>query len=401
MRAISRTSDDPTVIGGPPARQNPIWKRLRPILYKRARKDFKTGNTTIHSIAWPATGLGDELQHLHADGLADIVHLHWLGDHTLSVEEIGSLSMPLVWRLPDQWAFCGAEHYTSPPMPNEKDSTDLRYVEGYQNDNRPHHEQGPDINRHTWLRKRRAWRHAIQIVSPTNWLADCARRSLLMSQWPICIIPTPIDLDTWAPLDQSLARKVLNLSADRPLVVFGAVGGTTDPRKGSDLLVEALKRLRIQVAGLPLENIELIVFGQNHPPKFPDAGFPVHNFGRLQDDRVLRLLYTAADVFVIPSRQDNMPGTGIEAHACGSPIVAFRTGGLNDIVEDGVTGALAEPFDPQALSQAIRWVLDDPQRRRTLARAARHRAERLWSPQRVAGLYCDLYQEVIERHRRP
>lgn len=395
MRVISRLSDAPTVISGPPAGQSPIWRRLQPRIAQHARRGFRTGNPTLHSLAWPATGLGAELQQRHRQGQADLVHLHWLGDNTLSIEEIGRLSMPLVWTLHDQWAFCGAEHYTSPPLPGGTASSDERFAASYSPASRPAHEAGPDLNRRTWLRKRRAWRKPIHIVCPSQWLADCARRSTLIGDWPITVIPNPIDLGVWAPCDQAQARALLGLPTDRPLVLFGAMGGSADPRKGADLLLEALQRLRSQVAGTPLEQLELVVFGQSRPAKPPDLGFPIHYSGHLHDDLSLRLLYAAADVFVIPSRQDNLPNTGLEAHACGTPLVAFATGGLVDIVDDRVTGALAEPFDPASLAAAIRWVLEDPQRRLRLCAAARRRAQRLWDPNLVASLNTDLYGEAI------
>jgi glycosyltransferase involved in cell wall biosynthesis len=102
---------------------------------------------------------------------------------------------------------------------------------------------------------------------------------------------------------------------------------------------------------------------------------------------------------VIPSRQDNLPNTGLEAHACGIPVVAFNTGGLSDIIADRVTGALAEPFEPASLAAAIHWVLEDSQRHQSLRRAARKRAELLWNPLRVAALYADIYQQAIDWHR--
>jgi len=391
LRAISQQSDDPTVIGGSPD-QGAIVRRLKPRLAQQARRGFRTGNPTLHSIAWPATGLGHELQHRHHQGQADLVHLHWLGDATLSIEEIGSLPMPLVWTLHDQWAFCGAEHYTSPPGPGEVASSDERFAEGYTPSSRPNHEAGPDLNRRTWLRKRRAWRRPMHIVCPSTWLADCARRSALMANWPITVIPFSIDLATWAPVDQAQARALLQLPQNRPLILFGAVGGTADPRKGADLLFDALQRLRTQVAGTPLEQLELVVFGQGRPAHPPDLGFPIHYSGRLHDDLSLRLLYAAADVMVVPSRQEAFGQTASEAHACGTPVVAFATGGLVDIVDHHITGALAQPFDPLSLAAAIRWVLEDPQRRRQLGAAARQRAERLWNPARVAGLYAEVYQ---------
>lgn len=396
MRVISQQSDDPTVIGGPPLKQSPIWRRLQPRINQQLRRCLHTANPTLHSLAWLPTGLGAELNNRYRMGMTNLVHLHWLGDSTLSIEEIGQLCMPLVWTLHDQWAFCGAEHYTSPPLPSEFASNDERFADGYQRESRPSHESGPDINRRTWLRKRYSWKRPIQIVCPSQWLADCVARSALMRDWPITVIPNPIDPHIWAPCDEKQARALLDLPSGRPLVLFGADGGTADPRKGADLLLEALQHLRNQVTGTPLEHLELVVFGQSRPSQPPDVGFPIHYIGRLKDDLSLRLLYSAADVFVIPSRQDNLPNTGLEAHACGTPVVGFSTGGLGEVVDDRVTGALAQPFDPSSLAAAIGMVLEDRQRLHALGVAARQRAERLWDPLRVARMYEEVYRELIE-----
>ena len=386
MRVLEKQSGDPSVTEGQPPPPGPIRRRLHARLEAWATRGFSTENPVLHSLAWQATGLGREVNSSNAQ----LVHLHWLGNSTLSIEEIGRLNKPLVWTMHDQWAFCGAEHYVTPPP-----ALDERFAEGYTASNRPAHESGPDLNRLTWQRKRQAWKRPIQIVCPSTWMADCARRSVLMGRWPISVIPYPINLKAWAPCDQLQARKLLGLPPDRPLVLFGAMGGTADPRKGADLLLEALQRLRSQVAGSSLEQLELVVFGQSRPAQPPDLGFPIHYCGHLHDDLSLRLLYAAADVFVIPSRQDNLPNTGLEAHACGTPVVAFATGGLVDIVDHHITGALAQPFDPLSLAAAIRWVLEDPQRRLQLGAATRQRAERLWDPARVMGLYGEMYRQAV------
>lgn len=395
MRVIAQLSNDSTVISGLP-NQNPIWRRLRPRLNQQARRNFRTGNSVLHSIAWPATGLGAELQQHQQSGMADLIHLHWVGDATISIEEIGRLRQPIVWRLADQWAFCGAEHYTTPPGSGETTSSDERFVLGYTPASRPFHESGPDLNRRTWLRKHLAWQRPMHIVCPSTWLADCARRSALMSNWPIRVIPNPLDLDIWAPVDQSQARALLKLPLDSHLVLFGALGGTADPRKGADLLLEALQILRSKLSDTPIAKLELVVFGQSRPAQPPVISFPIHYAGRLHDDISLRLLYAAADVMVVPSRQESFGQTATEAQACGTPVVAFRTGGPADIIADGVTGALAEPFDPGSLASAIQWVIEDPKRRVQLAAAARERAERLWNPARISGLYAEVYQEAME-----
>jgi glycosyltransferase involved in cell wall biosynthesis len=403
MRVICKLTDDPTVIGGHPVGQSSIWRRLQSRLSMQARRGFRTGNPILHSIAWPNTGLQQELQQRLQQREMDLVHLHWLGDSTLSIEEVGSLRMPLVWTLHDQWPFCGAEHYTSPPLVGETASCDLRFALGYTPSSRLSHESGPDLNRITWLRKRKAWcgpdRNPIHIVATTKWLADCARRSALMADWPITLIPYPIDLKVWAPFDQHHSRFLLNLPQDRILVLFGAVGGSNDPRKGADLLLRALQILRTQVTGTGLDKLELVVFGQSRPAQPPELGFPIHYRGRLHDDLSLRLLYTAADVMVVPSVQEAFGQTASESHACGTPVVAFQTGGLVDIVEDKITGALAKPFDPASLAVSIRWVLEDAKRRLQLGAAARQRAERLWDPARVTGLYAEVYRSAMEHNR--
>lgn len=400
MRVIHKTIDDFTVIGGPQRGFMELRRKFLRRLIKFDPSHTNPSNPSLHSIAWPSTGLGRELLHRHRQGLTDLVHLHWLGDFTLSIEEIGTLSMslPLVWTFHDQWAFCGAEHYTNPPRAGESFRFDERFVLGYSPSSRPSDEAGSDLNRRTWLRKRRAWRRPIQIVCPSTWMADCVRRSTLMGDWPIRVIPNPIDVATWAPLDQAQARDLLSLPRDRPLVLFGAMGGTADPRKGADLLREALQLLRARVVGTPLDQLHVVIFGQSCPADPPDLGFPSHYMGRLHDDISLRILYAAADVMVVPSRQEAFGQTATEAHACGTPVVAFRNGGLVDIVEEHQTGALAEPFDPASLAEAIHWVLDDPVRRQQLGAAARQRAKRLWNSSRIAHLYASVYEEVMERH---
>jgi len=215
-----------------------------------------------------------------------------------------------------------------------------------------------------------------------------------MADWSVAVVPNPIDTDRWQPINQRFARQLLGLPQDCPLLLFSAMGGGNDPRKGVDLLLAALFQLCHEAS---LQSLQLVVFGQSALKSPPQLGFPVHYMSHLHDDLSLCALYSSADAFVIPSRQDNLPNTGLEAHACGTPVVAFNTGGLPDIVDDRFTGALAEPFEPASLAPCICcWVLDDPLRRRAMGAAARERAERFWNPDRVAGLYSGVYKNVIK-----
>ena len=365
-------------VQGPTSKTAKALARIRPQLATPLRKLLRTDNPIIHSPAflpsrWP--------ERINASDV-DVVHLHWVQGEMLSISDIARIRKPIVWTLHDMWAFSGAEHL----------AWDNRWQEGYRRDNRPAHESGFDLNRWAWQRKWKYWSRPLQIVSPSRWLSDCVRASALMHTWPVAVVPNPIDTDRWKAIDQRLARQIIGLPQDCLLLMFGAIGGGSAHHKGFDLLLSAFAHLR---SDPKLKSLNLVVFGQLAPQSPPQLGFPIHYTGHLHDDLTLRAYYSAADVMVVPSRQEAFGQTASEAHACGTPVVAFNTGGLPDIVDHRVTGALAEPFDPSSLASSIRWVLEDEQRRRVMGAAARERAERLWNPARIAGLYAEVYENTI------
>ena len=179
---------------------------------------------------------------------------------TISISDIAKIKKPIVWTLHDMWAFLGAEHYTH-----------NRWRDGYFTNNRPDYESGFDLNRWTWNRKKKYWKKPIQIITPSKWLANCVEDSALMKNWPISVIPYPIDTDKWKPIKKEIARKILNLPQNTSLISFGAVGGGKDSRKGYDLL-KSLQYLKNNYSD---KNFELIVFGQSKPLQFKNYDFKI------------------------------------------------------------------------------------------------------------------------------
>lgn len=374
---VNRVSAGDWTVTGPQGKLAKALGMVRSPLGGLTTRLLKTGNPILHSPAilpssWP--------KRLNASD-ADIVHLHWVNGEMISVADISRITKPVVWTLHDMWAFCGAEHYTE----------DFRWRDGYDKINRPSHESGFDLNRWTWQRKMKAWKKPMHIVTPSRWLADCARKSVLMRDWPISVVPNALDVDTWQPVEKKLARQLMNLPTDCPLLAFGAMGGGQDPRKGMDLLLAALELLRGQ-----FQDLQLVVFGQSAPRELPDLGFPIHYTGHLHDDLSLRVLYSAADAMMIPSRQDNLPNTGVEALACGTPVIAFDTCGLSDIVTHQQTGWLAKAFDNEDLACGIQWVLGDVKRHAELSQQARLDAVTRFSYPIVAKQYQQIYEQAIK-----
>ncbi|MEB3266182.1 MAG: glycosyltransferase [Cyanobacteriota bacterium] len=384
LRVTERGSDAADVIG-PRGAAAKLGARIRPLVGEWPNRLQRSANPVLRSTSWLPCRFDQELNRAPVD----VVHLHWVQKEVISIEAIGRLRRPLVWTLHDSWAFSGAEHYPA-------DLHDERYVAGYHRHNRPAGERGLDIDRLAWTRKRRHWRQPITIVCPSRWLADCARRSALMAGWPVQALPNPLPTEVYRPWPQALARQLFGLPAEVPLVLFGAIGGGRDPRKGWPLLAEALQRLAVDRPG-----VEAVVMGQSEPAQPPRLGLPIHWMGLLGDDQSLAMLYSACDLVVVPSRQENLPQSATEAQACGVPVVAFNCTGLPDAVVHERTGYLAQAYDTTDLAHGIASLLADPPRRRQLGEAARQRAERLWSPAVVAGELLRLYRETVERSEWP
>ncbi|MHC5825509.1 MAG: glycosyltransferase, partial [Nostoc sp.] len=275
MQVLSKSSDDPTVRGNS-SKIGRITTEIRTGIGLLAKKTIKSCDPGRYSAGVLPSNW---VKSFHASD-ADVINLHWVGGETLSIREIGQIRKPIVWTFHDMWAFCGAEHYTN-------DGLNARWREGYRADNRPQDESSFDLNRWTWEGKRRNWKYPFHIICPSNWLADCVRNSALMADCPVSVIPNPLDLDSFRPIEKTLARQLLNLPQQRSLILFGALGGTNDSRKGIDLLLEAISFLETQ----QLKDIEIVIFGQSAPAQIPKLGFPLRYTGHLADDISLALLY--------------------------------------------------------------------------------------------------------------
>ena len=374
---------------------------------------------------------------------ADVIHLHWINAEMISIPQLAKIRKPVVWTLHDMWAFCGAEHYTM----------STRYISGYQKsenrgqlparralqlgertENKGQNTEGRrqkteegtadnfqlstsnylpkvDLDRWVFKRKRKHWANwKPYIVTPSSWLTDCARKSMLLGYLPTGVIPNCLDLELFKPMNQAACRKRFGLPVDKKLVLFGAVS-PSEQRKGGDMLEEALKKLANQ-------ELELVVFGAAQGPQL--AGLKTHWIGRVSVEQQMVQLYNSADVMCVPSRQEAFGQTASEPLACGVPVVAFDTTGLKDIVDHKVNGYLAHPFESDDFARGIEWVLSggqnsedcgskgmcsrargtmgeqqDTLNKSGLAENARKKAEEIFSMEVVAKQYMHVYKSIL------
>jgi glycosyltransferase involved in cell wall biosynthesis len=314
---------------------------------------------------------------------SDVVHLHWIPffiDYTRFFASIPQ-GTPIVWTLYDMNPLTGGCHYSDRCS---------RFTD--QCGNCPQVDRaGPrDVSWHALRAKTAALAdHNLHIVSPSSWLLELARQSPVFPRSAqFHHIPQGIDEQIFKPFPRTFARQQLDLPLDKPLVAFGA-DQISNHRKGIHHLFAALKIIRQSVPDL-----ECVVFGGGElnllSPKLP----PFHHFGYIRDPHRQALIYSAVDLFTLPSIEDNLPQTGIESLACGTPVVAFSTGGIPEVVVHNVTGLCAPVRDEKGLADLITTLLADESMRQTMGANGRKRVEEVFTAGKQIDAYLNLYHKI-------
>jgi len=380
MLVQNKESDDYTVIA-PASKLSKGIGKLKPTLDALPLQLYPQRDRSVYSVQY----LPDQLAAKVAQINPDVINLHWINFGYLQIETLAKFKKPIIWTLHDMWAFTGGCHYNGDCM---------NYVNSCGACPQLHSNTEKDLSRWVWRRKSKAWQDLnLTIVTPSHWLADCARKSSLFQNLRVEVIANGLDAQVYKPIDQAIARNLLNLSLDKKLVLFGAMNSTRNKRKGFHLLEPALQKLSEDEK---LENVELVILDASRPSEVPNLGFPIHYLGRLNDDIALALLYSAADVFLAPSVQDNLPNTVMESLACGTPCVAFDIGGMSDMIQHQQNGYLAKPFDVNDLAKGITWVLEDEERLKKLGSNSRDKVEQKFTLEIQANNYLSVYNDIYK-----
>lgn len=313
----------------------------------------------------------------------DIVHLHWIVGTFLSLADIAAIEKPVVWTLHDTWAFTGGCHY--PTLCKQ-------YTEQCQSCPKLGNPAMYNIAQREFQQKKITYQKIKPyVIAPSIEFSNLIQKSSLLAKHFCQVIPNCINTTVFSPIPPNTARDVLNLPADMPIILFGAISATSDTRKGFDLLVDALHFLKKFYS----HPVRLLVFGASHIPDL-ESTYPIHCLGHLHDEVSLRLAYSAADVFVCPSREESFSLTTLESLACGTPVAAFAVGGIPDMIEHEVNGCLAPPHDAEKLAQGIAYLLENTERRIQMGKAARQIAVERYSAPVIAKQHVKLYEQILK-----
>src|SRR5262249_52354987 len=227
----------------------------------------------------------------------------------------------------------------------------------------------------------------LHIVTPSCWLAEEVRRSPIFRRFPVAVIPNGLDLEDFAPRDRGSARDVFGIPQRAKVVLFVA-DGIGISRKGFSILAQTLEKYDARASDLFLMSL-----GHNKPSV--QCRIPWLHLGFVNNDRLLSMAYSAADVFVIPSLQDNLPNTVLEAMACGTPVVGFAVGGITEMVRAGITGLVVPSGDTDGFRAAILALAENDNKRREMSANCRRIAIEEYSLELQARRYSEIYKSLL------
>jgi glycosyltransferase involved in cell wall biosynthesis len=346
------------------------------------------GNRTELSNTWFTLGVeGVPLETHDLIKNADVLHLHWVSG-LLSLNDIAALissGKPIVWTLHDQWAFTGGCHYSAGCDGYLHGCTCCPQLRVF----------NTLLPAAAFTDKARLWRdaHALTLIAPSHWMGSCASRGAFPADTPIHFIRNGLDLATFTPASRLEGRARLGL-ADSTIAVLFVAQNAGEKRKGFGLLVKAIEQL-LQVPGSAedLRSGSLCFLALGQSDGVPEW-LPVRMLPPTQDEAALATIYAAADVFVSPAIEDNLPNTIAEALACGTPTLAFAVGGIADLISEGVTGRFIGPPDAASLANALGNIATEADTWRGFRPACRAYAETNLTDLDCARQVIDVYKNL-------
>lgn len=319
---------------------------------------------------------------------ADIIHLHWVNHSFLNpkhLAELSKLNKPIVWTFHDSNAFTGGCHvrYTCDYFENQCGNCPVLA------DANPN-----DISHKIWQQKQQAYQQLnFQIIAPSSWMQASVLKSSLMKGKQISVIPNTLETNIFQPHNQQKARTSLGLPLDKFIFLTGFMPSKKDSHKGAAYLLESLELLAAKNSINP-NQIELVIFGNRNTEDVPTFPFKTTFLGTIKDDEKLAACYAAADAFLIPSLEDNLPYTVMESLACGTPVIAFTTGGIPNMVQHLHNGFLADYRSSESLGEGMEWIKNYPVKE-ALRRNARETVMQKFSEKVIAQKHLELYESLI------
>ena len=341
-----------------------------------------------HLLEIDIANSGNDITSLSIFKKSDVIHLAWINQGMLSLNSIKKIitsDKAVVWTMHDLWPATSICHYPKRCKRYESSCQHCPIL--------PANGSEKDLSAKIWAKKNKVYNSGhIYFVTCSKWLCKEAKHSSLLKEHTIQSIPNPIDTHFFKPLDKHEARKKLNLPNDKNIILFVSQR-VTDNRKGMDLFIEAINHIAKEFPEIK-KNSCIAILGGHAEEIASQLSLPTYPLGYVSDKENIIDVYNAANVFVLPTREDNLPNTIMEAMACGVPCVSFKVGGIPEMIDHLHNGYVAKEHNPQDLAQGIKWVLNNANYTQ-LSTAAIEKVIHTYSERNVAEQYINLYYEAL------
>lgn len=361
-----------------------LWERLCIFLHLHCKRD--------HLFEIDIANAGIDVTKTRYFKEADIIHLEWINQGFLSLKGIRKIlnsGKPVVWTMHDMWPATAICHYTRGCSYYKSACRNCRLLPGGGSNN--------DLSAKVWRKKHAIiHNHTIHFVACSRWLQHQAEQSGMFHHQTVTAIPNPINTHVFQPINKRDARNRLHLPAGKRIILFVSQK-VTDERKGMKYFIDALNKM-IEADPTVKETTAVAILGghgEEIAGELPLEAFPL---GYVSDDKVIVDVYNSADVFVLPSLEDNLPNTIMEAMACGVPCVGFNVGGIPEMIDHQKTGYVAKERDAADLAAGIAWALE-PAQSATLSKNSIDKVQRCYSEHAVAMKYIDIYTDALAQKR--
>lgn len=342
--------------------------------------------SNLHLWEIDMAAAGSDITKLREFQEADVIHLSWINQGMLSLKGIRKIlksGKPVVWTMHDLWPATGICHYARGCNRYGSSCGNCPLL--------PHKGSKNDLSAQVFRRKKELYQHCnISFVSCSRWLEKQAKSSGLFVGQRVTNIPNPIDTHVFCPMDKAEARLRAGLPADKHLILFVSQK-VTDERKGMKYFVEAIDKLVAQYPAVK-DNTAIAILG-GHSEEVT-LTLPSYSLGYVSDEKRIVDIYNSVDVFVLPSLEDNLPNTIMEAMACGVPSVGFKVGGIPEMIDHQKNGYVANYRDTNDLAQGIHWVLEEADKE-MLSQACLQKVSHNYSQHAVALRYIEVYNQAM------
>ena len=353
---------------------------LERVWAKRYLKAIKTP----FSFAW----FGRSVIHHPDVKNADIIHLHWVNHGFLNpkhIAEVAKLNKPVVWTFHDSNAFTGGCHVRYECDHFERECGNCPLLKDASPD---------DYSHRIWQQKNDAYNKLpFRIIAPSKWMQVSVIKSSLMRGKAISQIPNTLETSIFKPADKHIAKEQAGFAKGKFVFLSGFMPSRKDMHKGTSYLLESLELLKTRLDE-KADQVELVVFGNRDDKNVPDFPFKTTFLGKINNDEQLALCYAAADAFLIPSLEDNLPYTVMESLSCGTPVIAFTTGGIPDMVTHEEEGYLATYRSSESFADGMEWIINHPDRVK-LNQQARQKIMDHFSEEIIAKRHIEVYNELV------